>query len=331
MKKYAVYLFDGTTLSRRKDEYKDWSNIVRLHYLIHAHPPTDGVLLDMYGDGVGCRVNEKIFGSTLGKGLGERIEEAYYDLGAQAVDSAKCGNEIKVYVFGFSRGAYAARLFCELVACCGVPSDGGSYDEAMRALVKHDRAAAAKGLESGRYLPSPVIELLGVFDTVKMTNVGADVDISKLPGIVRHACHAMSYHERRSFFPLTRFAPGQPNVEEVWFCGSHTDVGGGYVKRGLADRSLEWMVSKASKYGLSIRLGPIKGDTAKHDSVFNDSAVWYQTLCGLLVKKREVYPGDTFHRSVAYERALVVDAVPALPDESVIAYTSNLDATAMMA
>lgn len=331
MKKYAVYLFDGTTKSRRKDEYNDWSNIVRMHYLIYAHPPTDGVLLDMYGDGVGCRVNEKIFGSTLGKGLGERIEEAYYDLGAQAVDSAKCGNEIQVYVFGFSRGAYAARLFCELVACCGVPSDGGSYDEAMRALVKHDRAAAANGLERGRYLPSPNIELLGVFDTVKMTKVGSGVDISKLPGVVRHACHAMSYHERRSCFPLVRFAPGQPNVEEVWFCGSHTDVGGGYVKRGLADHSLAWMVSKASEYGLPVCLDSIRNDTAIHCSVFNDSAVWYQTLFGLFTRNRVVLPGDVFHWSVAYERALVADAVPALPDQSVIAYTSKPDANTMMA
>ena len=36
MKKYAVYLFDGTTQSRNKSEYKDWSNIVRLHALIFA-------------------------------------------------------------------------------------------------------------------------------------------------------------------------------------------------------------------------------------------------------------------------------------------------------
>ena len=51
MKKYVVYLFDGTTQSRDKSEYKDWSNIVRLHELIFSHPPSDGDLLDMYGDG----------------------------------------------------------------------------------------------------------------------------------------------------------------------------------------------------------------------------------------------------------------------------------------
>ena len=134
MKKYVVYLFDGTTQSRDKSEYKDWSNIVRLHALVFSHPPSDGVLLDMYGDGVGCRGNETIFGSTMGKGLEKRIEEAYYDLGTQVGNARKGGDDLHVFVFGFSRGAYAARLFCELVAYCGVPSNEGSYDAAMTKL-----------------------------------------------------------------------------------------------------------------------------------------------------------------------------------------------------
>ena len=331
MKKYAVYLFDGTTQSRNKSEYKDWSNIVRLHALIFSHPPSDGVLLDMYGDGVGCRVNETIFGATTGKGLEERIEEAYYDLGTQIGKARKSGDDLRIYVFGFSRGAYAARLFCELVAYCGVPTDNGSYDEAMDIIERHDLDAAHKGIADGRYLSPPDIELLGVFDTVKMTKVGSRVDISKLPNIVRHACHAMSYHERRSLFPLTRFASGQSDVEEVWFVGSHTDIGGGYVKRGLADRSLEWMVEKANEYGLPVKLGAVEGDTAQHVLHFNDSAVWYETACGLLTKKREALPGDVFHWSVADERTLVAGAVPALPDVSTIAYTSRPNATVAFA
>lgn len=330
MKKYAVYLFDGTTQSRDKSEYKDWSNIVRLHAVIFSHPPSDGVLLDMYGDGVGCRVNETIFGSTMGKGLEKRIEEAYYDLGTQVGKARKGGDNLHVFVFGFSRGAYAARLFCELVACCGVPSNEGSYAEAMSRLGAHDLDAAQKGVMDGKYLSPPYIDLLGLFDTVKMTKYGSGVDISKLPNIVRHACHAMSYHERRSIFPLTRFAPGQLNVEEVWFVGSHTDIGGGYVKRGLADHSLAWMVDRANECGLPIKLTAIDGDTAKHVSKFNDSAAWYQTACGLLTKKRVALTDDVFHWSVADERGLVSDVVPTLPDASLIAYTPKSDATAVM-
>ena len=327
----AVYLFDGTTQSRDKSEYKDWSNIVRLHALVFSHPPSDGVLLDMYGDGVGCRVNEKIFGSTMGKGLEKRIEEAYYDLGTQVGNARKGGDDLHVFVFGFSRGAYEARLFCELVACCGVPSNEGSYDEAMSRLVAHDLDAARKGVVDGKYLSPPYIDLLGVFDTVKMTKYGSGVDISKLPNIVRHACHAMSYNERRSIFPLTRFAPGQQNVEEVWFIGSHTDVGGGYVTRGLADCSLEWMVGKANEYGLPVALNTIEGDTANHEAKFNDSATWCQTLWGLLTKERVAQIDDVFHWSVEDQRSLVANAVPDLPDTSVIAYTPRPNVMTMMA
>jgi len=331
MKKYAVYLFDGTTQSRDKSEYKDWSNIVRLHALIFSRPPTDGELLDMYGDGVGCRVNEKIFGSTLGKGVRERIEEAYYDLGTQVGKARKSGDDLRIYVFGFSRGAYEARMFCAVVAYCGVPTDSGSYDEAMDIIERHDLDTAHKGVADGRYLSPPDIELLGVFDTVKMTKVGSRVDISKLPNIVRHACHAMSYHERRSLFPLTRFASGQSDVEEVWFVGSHTDIGGGYIRRGLADRSLEWMVGKANEYGLPVKLGAIEGDAANHVAEFNDSAVWYETAWELFTKKRKALSTDVFHWSVADERELVADAVPALPDVSVIAYTPKPNTGTMMA
>lgn len=331
MKKYAVYLFDGTTQNRHKSEYKDWSNIVRLHSLIFSRPLTDGMLLDMYGDGVGCRVNETIFGSTLGIGLEKRIEEAYYDLGTQVAATRKDGDDLRVYVFGFSRGAYAARLFCELVAFCGVPTDSGSYDDAMDCLSRRDINSAKNGMKFGRCLPPPYIELLGVFDTVKMTRVGSGVDISKLPVIVRHACHAMSYNERRSIFPLTRFALGQQNVEEVWFLGSHTDVGGGYVTRGLADCSLEWMIEKANEYGLPVTLDAIEGDTANHDAKFNDSAVWCQTLFGLLTKERVAQADDVFHWSVEGQRSLVANAAPALPDASVIAYTKRSNAAAMMA
>ena len=104
-------------------------------------------------------------------------------------------------------------------------------------------------------------------------------------------------------------------------CQSSEHFGGGYVKRGLADHSLAWMVDKANEYGLPIQLTAIDGDTAKHISEFNDSAVWYQTVWGIFTKKREVLFGDVFHWSVASERALVANGVPALPDGETIAYT----------
>ena len=323
--KYLVSLFDGTTQDWNRDEHKDWSNIVRLHTLLHSSPPKDGELLDMYGDGVGCRVNEKLFGSLSGRGLERRIEETYYDIGSWTMKARTDGLVLRIYVFGFSRGAYAARLFCRLIDYCGVPGNAGSYQEAFRRLQELDASGVATSIADGSYLACPAIEMLGVFDTVKMTGIGSGIDISKLPSKVRSAFHAMSYNERRSIFPLTRFAPGQPGVEEVWFVGSHTDIGGGYVKRGLADRSLEWMIEKATEHGLDIKFGDVPNDTASHEEEFNDSFSCLQAIGGCLLgkgwsKKRKSLHGDYFHWSVQGLRGKFAGKIPPLPGENVIAY-----------
>ena len=40
-------------------------------------------------------------------------------------------------------------------------------------------------------------------------------------------------------------------VEQVWFCGAHSDVGGGYPETHLSDIALDWMVEKAQVAGLA--------------------------------------------------------------------------------
>ena len=314
MMKYAVYLFDGTLQEQTQSEARDWSNIVRLHKLLHASPPVDGILLDLYGDGVGCRGNEFLLGSTAGIGLDKRVEEAFYDLGGLVHNAREDGDDLRVYVFGFSRGAYAARIFCELVSFCGAPGDGSSFGGAMKCLERRDAATARKWVGEGKFLPPPGIDLLGLFDTVAMTEFGHGVDISILPANVHHACHAMSYNERRTIFPLMRFASGQDRVEEVWFLGSHTDVGGGYVKRGLADRSLEWMIEMANAHGLPIKATAIDGDAADHAVAFNDSSM-------VPTKNRIARAEDVFHWSVQEERNRFENVEPPLPPPNTIAYS----------
>jgi hypothetical protein len=39
-------------------------------------------------------------------------------------------------------------------------------------------------------------------------------------------------------------------LEQVWFPGVHSDVGGGYVEHGLADATLLWMVGALRRHGL---------------------------------------------------------------------------------
>ncbi len=74
---------------------------------------------------------------------------------------------------------------------------------------------------------------------------------------IRHICHAIAIDDERNTFHPTLFLESQPGVtkagsliEQVWFPGVHSNVGGGYPKDGLAYVSLNWMMQHASQAGL---------------------------------------------------------------------------------
>ncbi|WP_395374681.1 DUF2235 domain-containing protein [Marinicella sp. W31] len=113
------------------------------------------------------------------------------------------------------------------------------------------------------------IEFLGVWDTVSAIGMPVDelreniffahhafVD-NLLNPQVKHACHALAIDEARHTFKPVLWDQSkksdQKRIEQVWFAGVHTNVGGGYAKDQLAMISLEWMMCKASEHGLRFR------------------------------------------------------------------------------
>ena len=116
------------------------------------------------------------------------------------------------------------------------------------------------------------IEFLGVWDTVPALGVpGAVIDtfVNFIPGwkhryhdftlhpSVKNAYHALSIDDDRKWFQPTIWNSYNENyqkVEQVWFSGSHTDVGGGFREPGLSDITLEWMVQKAVSHGIKLHL-----------------------------------------------------------------------------
>ncbi len=74
---------------------------------------------------------------------------------------------------------------------------------------------------------------------------------------ILQACQALSIDDaRRTFHPLLWDESAQgdgpkPAVEQVWFAGTHSNVGGGYAKDNLALVSLNWMMGKAQSVGLA--------------------------------------------------------------------------------
>ncbi len=115
---------------------------------------------------------------------------------------------------------------------------------------------------------NPSITMVGVWDTVGSLGIPAIfggvspllygfMDTSLNPRIV-HAYQAVAIDEKRVEFPPTLWtstpAAGQ-TISQVYFCGVHSDVGGGYADdsnsgTALSDITLGWMISNAQALGL---------------------------------------------------------------------------------
>ena len=140
--------------------------------------------------------------------------------------------------------------------------------------------------------------MIGVWDTVGslgiplrglrwLTRREHQFHDTELSGSVQVACHALAIDERRAPFVPTLWdykpKPGQ-QVEQVWFCGAHSDVGGGYAETGLSDIALEWMIGKARAAGLAFDAAAIEAYPLKPDPVgklHNSKTGLYRLTAGI--------------------------------------------------
>ncbi len=120
------------------------------------------------------------------------------------------------------------------------------------------------------------VEFLGVWDTVPALGLPAaviDTFVNFIPGwkhrfhdftlhpSVKNAYHALSIDDDRKWFQPTiwdSYNDEYQKVEQIWFSGAHTDVGGGFDEAGLSDITLEWMVQKAVAHGVKLYMRSIK-------------------------------------------------------------------------
>ncbi|OXM67445.1 MULTISPECIES: DUF2235 domain-containing protein [Amycolatopsis] len=237
-----------------------------------AVAPSDGAGREQrmfYHSGVGTRPGERLWGGAFGFGLSRTVREAYRFL----VRTFEPGDEL--FLFGFSRGAYTARSLAGLVRNCGIlrPEHDDRIGEAYalyraRGSKTHPRSAAAE-LFRRSYSRETRIRFLGVWDTVgalgiplsglrlvNLVNRQWQFHDTELSSSIDAACQALAIDERRPpFRPALWRSSGRTRVEQVWFAGVHSDVGGGYPDRALADISLLWMVERARAHGLAFEPG----------------------------------------------------------------------------
>ncbi|MDP6708070.1 MAG: DUF2235 domain-containing protein [Alphaproteobacteria bacterium] len=252
------------------------TNVWRLYQAVDL---SGGDQIAFHDDGVGSQDFKlfKALGGAFGWGLSRNIRELYTSL----VRTYNPGDQI--FLFGFSRGAFTVRSLAGLIDAYGVlerrnfptPKD---LEETVACLFKSYRrkeqnaveTAKAAAVEAGNEFHTAEITFLGVWDTVDAVGVPMDwlrdVLRSWLPVRThRHdlnksicrAYHALAVDdERRTFSPVmldeTKLAEGG-EVEQVWFAGVHSNVGGGYPKDGMARVSLDWMMAKAEALTVPLR------------------------------------------------------------------------------
>jgi uncharacterized protein (DUF2235 family) len=120
------------------------------------------------------------------------------------------------------------------------------------------------------------IKCLGVFDTVGSMGIDAlaipwvrdkvaQFHDTQLSSLTDNAFQALAIDEHRANFPHipwhrrvdSSLPPGKTehggNVEQRWFIGAHSNVGGGYADNMLAQYPLAWMIEKTRACGLHFR------------------------------------------------------------------------------
>jgi uncharacterized protein (DUF2235 family) len=298
MAKNIVICCDGTA----NEFAEDRTNVVKLYYTLEQNPSGQ---IAYYHPGLGtmepagalttpARKITRILGMAIGYGLAGDIRDAYTYLANHFEE------DDKVFLFGFSRGAYTVRAVCSLLHMYGLTWPGNDplvpYAVRMMMAIEKIRAAEQRGSMSREQAGDALAgyfrlandfkntmcrtgckpHFAGVWDTV--SSVGWKDNPLKLPFSadnpdINIGRHALAIDERRAFFRTNRWIHsaellehGPKDVKEVWFAGVHCDVGGGYSeeKSGLAKIALEWMLEEAKAAGLQV-------DRARQEEVLGRS------------------------------------------------------------
>ena len=218
----------------------------------------------------------RLRGLAFGYGLKENVKELYLEL----CNRYRPGD--RVFLFGFSRGAFTVRALAGLLYRCQLPvaepeTFDARFSEAWKlfSLKNEDKAATAKFRDTQRPCP---IHFLGLWDTVKSYGGIRPIALPHLRHnpIVLHVRHAVALDEERPWFKPTtwgrldmdqrgamtklsqqdRKLVDAQDIKEVWFAGCHSDVGGDAADNPSARIALRWMLGEAAQIDNGVLLNP---------------------------------------------------------------------------
>jgi len=201
-------------------------------------------------------------GRALGQAFGYGLRQNLSDALSFLMRYHEAGD--RIYLIGFSRGAFTVRKLADIVATIGIPREGCQnlipyvielYNDYKRGKID---ASIINGFQE-TYCKKTEIECVAVFDTVASLGwlLGRRFKNSQLHQNVKAAIHAVAIDEQRAKFPPALWQ--HPNnsdsgsgqiIKQVWFAGVHADVGGWYNQQGLSDNALKWLLAEAQQHGL---------------------------------------------------------------------------------
>jgi uncharacterized protein (DUF2235 family) len=284
MARNLVICCDGTA-----NEFStDRTNVLKLAFAADKDQESQ---LVYYHPGIGTMAPAGLFTAIgqwtarmAGKAFGYGLKSDLRDVYAFIMNHYHEGD--RLYIFGFSRGAYTARAVTALLHGYGLlgPGNDALVPYAIRLLWKANKAKTdaqravyfglAQQFRASLSVGAIKPHFLGIWDTV--SSVGWIANPLSLPYThslpdLETVRHAVSIDERRAFF-RTNLIALDPNrdMQEVWFPGVHCDVGGGYAEdeSGLSKLALEWMICEAAAAGMEF-------DAARVDLVLGRSGGGY--------------------------------------------------------
>lgn len=257
MSKNIVLCYDGTGNEygpNNTNVVGTFEAIVRDDTQIAFYDPGVGTF-NALGRNMGKKAGT-LMGQAFGYGLTQNLEDAYEYL----MNRYQAGD--KLFIFGFSRGAFTARALAGMLHKVGLLQKGSKnlIPYATKTYLTRDNQSIAEGFKK-TYCHECKPHLIGVWDTVASLGHinGRKFYDAKLNHEVTHGYHAVAIDERRKKFPISLWnenhKASHQTIEQVWFAGVHSDVGGWYDERGLSDIALIWMLEKAEAAGLKLRNG----------------------------------------------------------------------------
>lgn len=327
-----VIILDGTASTLRRGQE---TNAGLSYKLLSEAPAASGLSL-YYEAGIQWTDWRSTRDVAMGRGINRQIRRAYGYLASRY----RPGD--RIVLMGYSRGAFAVRSLAGVLDEVGLLRADAATVRNVRQAYRHYQCEGDDAVRADfrrAFCHARIeIEMIGVWDTVKalglrlpllwkLTEPAHAFHNHHLSGVVKHGCQALALDENRAVFQpeLWECDEGRNGrVQQVWFRGTHGDVGGhltGYdAARPLANIPLVWMLEQLENCGIALADGWRDGIPCDVNAPSVGTLRGWGKL--FLVRQKRVVgrdPSESLHETV--QPAEPQDTNPAVPEASALRRT----------